>query len=268
MACRLCGVPQIANITGLGAAVENGGLLGRISTMIYKIGLCHTRLTFCQNRANLEFCQKHSLTDGDIKLLPGSGVNLQYHAYTEYPANTEPVIILFCGRIRKEKGIEQFLDAAVYFKEHPFGHLKTEFHIVGECEEAYEERLQLLTEQGVITYFGKQSDVRLYYRRAAITVLPSFYPEGMSNVLLESQATGRPVVTTNRVGCGETVENGVTGFIVLEQDSDDVIAKLTEFLEKSHTERAAMGLAARKKMEQELVVEAYLKAINNIEPKS
>ena len=86
IACAWCGVPQIANITGLGAAVENGGLLGSISTGIYCLGLRRARLVFCQNVDNLGFCKKHGITKGEVKLLPGSGVNLQYHSYTDYPS--------------------------------------------------------------------------------------------------------------------------------------------------------------------------------------
>jgi len=269
MACAWCGVPQIANITGLGAAVENGGLLGKISKTIYCIGLRRTRLVFCQNATNLEFCMKHGITKGEVRLLPGSGVNLQYHSYTDYPADDEPIRFLFCSRIRREKGIEEFLDAARYFQEHPTINVKLEFHVVGSNEDGYEARIRQLAEQDVIIYHGQQDDVRPFYRMAAMTVLPSFYPEGMSNVLLESQATGRPVLTTGRAGCGETVDNGVTGFIVNPQDSHDVVEKLTTFIRKPYEERVAMGVAARQKMEREfnrdLVVKAYLKAIENVE---
>jgi galacturonosyltransferase len=268
IACAWCGVPQIANITGLGAAVENGGLLGSISTGIYCLGLRRARLVFCQNVDNLGFCKKHGITKGEVKLLPGSGVNLQYHSYTDYPSETEPVRFLFCGRIRREKGIDEFLEAAKYFKEHPVIEHKIEFHVAGPCEEAYNERLRQMTEQGVVVYHGQQDDVRPFYRLAAMTVLPSFYPEGMSNVLLESQATGRPVLTTGRAGCGETVDDGVTGFIVKAQDCHDVIAKLITFMQKPYSEHVAMGVAARQKMEREfsrdLVIKAYLESIEKV----
>ena len=270
IACAWCGIPQIANITGLGAAVENGGLLGRISTAIYRIGLRRARLVFCQNATNLDFCMKHGITKGEVKLLPGSGVNLQYHSYTDYPADDEPIRFLFCSRIRREKGIEEFLYAANHFQEHPTTKdVKLEFHVVGPCEEGYETRMRQLAEQKAIVYHGQQDDVRPFYRMAAMTVLPSFYPEGMSNVLLESQATGRPVLTTGRAGCGETVDNGISGFIVKPQDSHDVIEKMTAFIQMPYSERVAMGMAARQKMEREfsrdLVVKAYLEAIKKIE---
>lgn len=269
MACAWCGVPQIANITGLGAAVENGGLLGSISTAIYRIGLRGARLVFCQNATNMKFCMKHGITKGEVKMLPGSGVNLQYHSYTDYPADDEPIRFLFCSRIRREKGIEEFLNAARHFQEHPIKDVKLEFHVVGPCEEGYEARMRKLAEQKTIAYHGQQDDVRPFYRMAAMTVLPSFYPEGMSNVLLESQATGRPVLTTKRAGCGETMDDGITGLFVAPHDSRDMIEKMTTFVRKPYSERVAMGVAARQKMEREfsrdLVVKAYLEAIKEIE---
>ena len=111
----------------------------------------------------------------------------------------------------KEKGIDQYLEAAKYIKnKYP----NTVFHIVGFCEEEYEGILKELNDQQIIQFHGMQKDVKQFYRIAHCTVHPSYYPEGMSNVLLESSSCGRPVITTNRSGCREIVDDGVTGYIV------------------------------------------------------
>ena len=73
-------------------------------------------------------------------------------------------------------------------------------------------------------------------------VLPSYYPEGMNNVLLESAASGRPIITTSRSGCGEIVDDAVTGFLVKEKDAGDLVCKIEKFLSMSFEERKAMGL--------------------------
>ena len=90
----------------------------------------------------------------------------------------------------------------------------------------------------------------------------------MSNVLLEACAAGRPVITTNRPGCGEIVDNGKTGFIVRQQDKEDVIEKVRLFLAKEYNERIQMGLAARAKVEREfdrkIVVNAYVDEIKTL----
>ena len=265
MACALTGVPQIANVTGLGAAVEYPGMMQKLTIFLYKIGMCKTWLTFFQNNDNMDFCKEHGMVKGKTQLIPGSGVNLEYHIKKPYPAETEPIRFLFMGRIRREKGIEEFLAAAERITKK---YDNVEFHVVGSCEGDYEGRLIDLQSKGVVTYHGRQSDVRPYYAMTACTLHPSFYPEGMSNVLLETCSTGRPIMTTMRPGCREIVEDGRNGFLVKQQDADDLIEKVEKFISLPYTERKAMGDAARAKAEREfdrqIVVEAYLNEINKI----
>lgn len=258
LAAALCKVPQIANVTGLGAAVEYPGLLQKFTILLYKVCMRKTHLVFFQNDANRQFCIQHGMVKGRTRLIPGSGVNLSFHSLKPYPQDSEPVRFLFISRIRREKGIDEYLAAAEAIrKDYP----NTEFHILGGCEGDYEERLRCMTEQGIVVYHGAQSDVRPFIANASCLIHPSFYPEGMSNVLLEACAAGRPVITTDRPGCGEIVDEGKTGFIVRQQDADDVIAKVHKFLSLSYDERKTMGLAARQKVEREfdreIVVKAY-----------
>ena len=265
MACALIGVSQIANITGLGAAVEYPGLMQKLTIFLYKIGMRKTWLTFFQNNDNMDFCKKHGMVKGRVLLIPGSGVNLQHHAKVPYPAESEPIRFLFMGRIRREKGIEEFLTTAERITK-KFDNV--EFHVVGGCEGDYEGRLLDLQSKGIITYHGSQMDVRPFIAKAACTLHPSFYPEGMSNVLLETCSTGRPIMTTMRAGCREIVEDGRNGYLVKQQDAEDLTAKVEKFLALPYAERKAMGEAAREKAEREfdrqIVVEAYLNAINSI----
>lgn len=169
------------------------------------------------------------------------------------------------GRIRREKGIEEFLAAAERITKK---YDNVEFHVVGGCEGDYEGRLLDLQSKGVVTYHGRQLDVRPFIAMTACTLHPSFYPEGMSNVLLESCSTGRPIMTTMRAGCREIVEDGVNGFLVKQQDAEDLIEKVEKFLALPYTERKAMGDAAREKAEREfdrnIVIKAYLKAIEDV----
>lgn len=263
MACRWCGVPQIANITGLGAAVEYPGLLQKITTFLYKLGMNKTHLTFFQNQDNLDFCNKLGIIPGRKNLIPGSGVNLSYHQSQPYPSESDSIRFLFVSRIRKEKGIDEYLAAAEHFAS-----AKVEFHVVGGCEGDYTARLQKLNDAGVIRYHGRQSDVRPFFTNAHCTIHPTFYPEGMSNVLLESCATGRPIITTDRAGCREIVDNGVNGFIVRQKDCEDLIEKVDQFLALSYDKKKQMGLAARAKVEKEfdrqIVVDAYLNAVESL----
>lgn len=265
MACAICNVPQLANVTGLGAAVENPGLMQKFTKFLYKVGMSKTTVTFFQNDANRRFCLKHKMVGGYTRLIPGSGVNLQYHVAKLYPEESEPTRFLFISRIRREKGIDEYLAAAETLKpKYP----NTEFHIVGFCEGNYESRIQNLHEKCIVCYHGQQSDVRPFLAQASCLVHPTFYPEGMSNVLLEACATGRPIITTNRPGCREIVDDGENGYIVKQQDKQDCIEKVGKFIDLPYEEKKAMGEAARKKVEREfdrqIVVDAYLKEIDNL----
>lgn len=266
MACQLCDVPQIANITGLGSAVENPGWLQKLTIVLYKVGLRKTNTVFFQNKANLSFCIQHKMVKDNGKLIPGSGVNLYYHAVQSYPSPEEPIRFIFISRLLREKGIEEYLTAAQEIK---YKYPSTEFHILGICEENYAERIEKLQKDGIIVYHGRQKDVRPFIGKCHCLVHPSFYPEGMSNVLLESCAAGRPIITTNRPGCGEIVEDGVNGFVVNERDGYDLARKINEFISLPYNKKREMGLAGRRKVEQnfdrKIVVEAYLNALSELE---
>ena len=265
MACAICKVPQLANVTGLGAAVENPGLMQKVTMLLYKIGMRKTTVTFFQNDANRQFCLEHKMVGGSTRLIPGSGVNLEYHTAILYPDESEPTRFLFISRIRREKGIDEYLAAAEALKpKYP----NIEFHIVGFCEGNYESRIQKLHDNGIVCFHGQQSDVRPFLAQASCLVHPTFYPEGMSNVLLEACATGRPIITTDRPGCREIVDDGENGFVVKQQDKQDCIGKVETFINLPYKDKKAMGEAARRKVEREfdrqIVVNAYLKEIEGL----
>lgn len=264
MACRMLKIPYIANITGLGTAVENRGLMQNITITLYRIAFKKINCLFFQNTENRQFFIDKSLAVDKHRLIPGSGVNLEHFNVLDYPSD-ETIEFTFISRIMKEKGIEQYIEAAEYIRnKYP----NTRFHICGFCEETYEDKLRILHNKGVIQYHGMQRDIREILAKTHCTIHPTYYPEGMSNVLLESAACGRPIITTNRSGCRETVDDGVNGFIVEQQNSRDLIEKIEKFLKLSYEEKRLMGLAGRKKVEKEfdrqIVVEAYMDEIGNI----
>jgi galacturonosyltransferase len=205
------------------------------------------------------------MVTGHNVLLPGSGVNLQYHSMQNYPAEKDPIKFVFISRLLKEKGIEEYFAAAeVIKKKYP----TIEFHVVGWCEDAYSEKLKELQDKDAIVYHGPVGDVRPMIGMANCTVHPSFYPEGMSNVLLESCAAGRPIITTDRPGCGEVVDDEINGFVVKQQDANDLVEKMERFINLPYEQKKQMGEAARKKVEREFdrnqVISAYLDTIKGL----
>jgi len=163
----------------------------------------------------------------------------------------------------KEKGIDYYLEMAKYIKDK---YPQTHFHICGFCEEEYQDVLSEYEDKGIITYHGLIMDVRDVLSYTHCTIHPTYYPEGLSNVLLESSASGRPIITTDRSGCREVVDDGVNGYMIKQKDTQSLIDIVEKFISLTNDERKEMGLAGRKKVEKEfdrqIVVDAYLSEVS------
>lgn len=263
--CGWLNIPYIANITGLGTAVECGGWIQKITLPLYRMGLRKAGMVFFQNAENQQFMLEHRVVKGAYGLLPGSGVNLEQYQLSEYP-DEGTVDFVFVGRLMKQKGIDQYLEAAMAIRaEYPY----TRFHVCGSMEESYQERIAELEKNGVIVYHGVVRDMAQMYKKVSCTVHPTYYPEGLSNVLLESCASGRAIITTDRAGCREVVDDGVNGYIVRQQDSLDLIEKIKRFLALTPEEQRQMGLNGRAKVEKEfdrrIVIDQYMREMERIQ---
>ncbi|OZQ61777.1 glycosyltransferase family 1 protein [Paenibacillus sp. VTT E-133280] len=264
MACKSLNIPYIANITGLGTAVENAGIMQKITITLYKIAFKKINCLFFQNSENMQFFIDNNIVVDRHRLIPGSGVNLEHFQVLDYPSE-DTIEFVFISRIMKEKGVDQYLEAAEYIR-HKYPN--TRFHVCGFCEEAYEDKLSLLQAQGIIYYHGMLRDIRDILKKIHCTIHPTYYPEGMSNVLLESAACGRPIITTDRSGCREIVDEGINGFIIEQRNSKELIESIEKILQLDYQTKKNMGLAGRIKVEKEfdrqLVNSAYLDEIMKI----
>lgn len=267
LACAIKGIPYIVNITGLGTAVENPGILQTLTVNMYRLAMRKAKCIFFQNEGNRNFFKSKNIRNDIHRIIPGSGANIKRFQPTDYPS-TGPIKFLFISRLMKEKGIEEYFAAAQYFRRI---RNDVEFHILGDCEEDYTTQLKALESDGVVIYHGQQNDVRPFLSEGSCLIHPTFYPEGMSNVILEAASTARPVITTLRHGCMEAVDDGVTGFLFKERDTQGLIAQIDKFLDMPIEARAEMGRKARSKMEREfdrqIVVDAYLDEIDIIRRK-
>ena len=120
--------------------------------------------------------------------------------------------------------------------------------------------------EGIIKYHGQQDDIHSFIKEAHATIL--LHHEGTANVLLESAASGRPVLASRVAGCIETFEDGVSGLAFEVKNTDSLVETISRFIALSHKQRASMGVSGRDKMEKEfdrnIVVNAYLEEISNI----
>lgn len=266
VACNRLGIPIITSVTGLGSAVENAGFMQKISIRLLRWGMKDSNHVYFQNAESLEFFNSHKIKLRSKSLIAGSGVNLSRFKLAPYPSLENPIRFLYTGRILEAKGIGLYLEAAKIIKER---YPQTEFHIVGIKDDIkYSSLVDEYSAKGIITFHGYQRDPRGFITGSHCQVHPTFYPEGMSNVLLESAAMGRPAITTDRSGCKEIVDDGVTGFIIPQQNQSALIDAIERFVNLSHIEKEAMGLRAHEKVathfDRAKVVEEYITKIEEL----
>jgi len=167
---RILKIPFFPNITGLGTAVEKESMLQKILINLYQVAYKKASCVFFQNEENYNFFKKKNIKIRNHHIIPGSGVNTSTYQLLDFPSN-DLTEFVFISRIMKEKGIDQYLDAAKYIrKKYP----DTKFHVLGFCEEAYEAELNRLQDEGVIQYHGMQNDVRKFHKISHCTVHPTY----------------------------------------------------------------------------------------------
>lgn len=259
--CGCMKIPYISTVTGLGSTFQKQGILLKVIVMMYRMGLKKAACVFFQNEENQRIFEQYHIKGRDSRLVRGSGVNLDRHTFEPYPQGEE-TRFLFVGRMMREKGIEELLKAA----EKLHGP-KVSFELLGYCDEDYEDRLKAAEKEGIIRHLGFDPNVHEYMKNASALILPTYH-EGMSNVLMEASATGRPVIASAISGCREIFEEGITGFGCKPKDADSLTEAIRKFLNLSIEERTRMGLMARKKMEREFdrrsVIDVYIKEINQL----
>lgn len=244
--CRLFKIPYAANITGLGTAFQGKGMLRKLVTLMYRVGLKKAKTVFFENVENLRiFIDEKIVKEEKTCLLNGAGVNLERFQIAEYPAENEKVRFLFVGRVMKEKGIDELFEAMRLLRADG---IDCALDVVGGCEEDYSDKLKRCENEGWLNFHGYQKDVRPFITAAHCFVLPSWH-EGMANTNLECAAMGRPVITSNIHGCLEAVEDGVTGFLCEKQNPVSLYGVMKRFCGLTFEEKKNMGLSARKRME-------------------
>lgn len=259
--CRLQNIPFFPNVTGLGSAVESKSYLQKVLIQMYKFAFKKASCIFFQNEENQKFFQQYRIVKGKYKLIPGSGVNLEKFKFSSYPEQSSYIKILFIGRIMKDKGIEELIEAAKIIKSKRKNVL---FDAVGFYEKAYATKAKKLNESKIIRFHGVQDDVQKFIKESNVVILPSYH-EGMANVLLEASSIGRPIIASSIPGCKETFDEGVTGFGIKPKNVESIVKVINKFIDLSYEKKKMMGISARKKMETKFdrkeVVSAYITEI-------
>lgn len=257
-------VPYIENICGLGTSLIGQGKIARLMATLYKHALKKANIVFFQNKSNYNFFIKKKIYSGNYAMLPGSGVDNKRYPLLPYPPQNK-IEFLFASRILKEKGINEYLEVAKILSK-KYDNLT--FHVVGPADNNYLSILEKADKAGIIKYHGKLNDLHNILTRIHCTVLPSYYPEGMANILLESASSGRPIISTSLPGCGEAIEDNVNGFLIKEKNSGSLQAAIEKFINLPYELKKQMGIKGREKMikefDRQIVTDKYLSEIEKI----
>jgi len=267
-AASLNGTKSINNIAGLGILFINESITSKIARFLYKISQSKASKLFFQNEDDRKlFLNKKITTTVETDRLPGSGVDLSRFIVSP-TSNDGTVRFLLIARMLYDKGIGQYVEAARVLKA-KHGH-NVELCLLGFLDvnnpsAVSKQDMQSWVDEGIVNYLGTSDNVEQEIAKVDCMVLPSYYREGVPKSLLEAGAMGKPIVTTDNVGCRETVDDGINGFLCEPRSSASLIEKLELIMNMTHVERLAMGEKSRIKIESEfderIVINKYLDAI-------
>ncbi|MDH1994810.1 glycosyltransferase family 4 protein [Aeromonas caviae] len=268
LAAKLCGVRTINNIAGLGILFINEGLTSKIARFLYKISQRFADKIFFQNEDDRELFLLNGMAKKEVTdRLPGSGADLA--RFTIVPSIDDGVTrFLLIARMLYDKGVGHYVEAAKILKE-KYGS-RVEFNLLGFLDvnnpsAVTKEQMQIWVSEGTVNYLGTSDSVETEIAKSDCIVLPSFYREGVPKSLLEAGAMGKPIITTDNVGCRETVDDGVNGFLCEPRSTASLVVQLERMIDMGYERRVAMGIKSRQKIEREfderIIITKYLETI-------
>ncbi|MGF1549992.1 MAG: glycosyltransferase family 4 protein [Sphingomonadaceae bacterium] len=270
LAAQLLGITVINNVAGLGIAYTGRGWLSSLVSTLYRVAFRRSHTVFFQNKGDRDrFLAAGIVGAGQARLLPGSGIDLEHFRprQGEGEERRGGPAFLMSSRLLWDKGVREYAEAArIVRRRHP----EARFWLLGFANPANPkavpaEAIEGWVAEGLIEFLGAVADVRPFVAAADCVVLPSFYPEGTPRALLEGAAMAKPLITTDRPGCREVVEDGLTGYLCAPKDALSLAEAMMCMIALTPPEREAMGERARRKAEKEfdekIVIDRYLEAI-------
>ena len=268
LAAKFAKVNGVVNaVSGLGGffAEDNKSMLAKVMPKVLKFS--HNRknllVIFQNNEDRTMYVKKGIISDSQARFIKGSGVNLQDFCYTPEPKEGKVKIIL-TARMIVEKGIFLLTEAAEKLRKEYED--KAEFWLVGGIDDhpgaITKEQLDMACDGKYIKWLGYRTDVKVLLQQSHIVAFPSYYMEGLPKSLIEATAIGRPIITTKSIGCKDTVDDGVNGFLIAPKEVEPLVEKLRLLIDDAAL-RQRMGKASREKAERDfsldVVVEKHLK---------
>lgn len=264
LAAKLTGVRGVVNaVSGLGALFSKDklGLMekGVLYVMRFSNRRKNVKVIFQNNEDKRLFLQCRVIGESQTEFIKGSGVDLDDFKYVPEP-ESETLKVVFSARMVRRKGVVEVIEAAERLRKDYEG--KVEFWLCGRlatnADAVPKEELEGRCDGKFIKWLDFQKDMKSILEQCHIMAFPSYYREGVPKSLIDACAIGRPIVTTNSVGCKDVVDDGVNGFLIPVKDSESLAEKLRILIEDKDL-RIKMGNAAREKAEREFALEGVVK---------
>jgi glycosyltransferase involved in cell wall biosynthesis len=246
-------VSFFALIPGLGFAFQGTGMMRKVLTKtvasFYRASLKNANGVIFQNPENRdEFINRHIARPEKCSVVAGSGVDLLHFSEADFPESAPTFLCI--ARLLGEKGLREYAQAAQIVKQR---YPDAVFRLLGSADPSPDgiplTEIHEWQNKRFVEYLGVTDDVRPYLYDSHIFVLPSFYGEGLPRSILEAMAVGRPILTTDNVGCKETVVQGENGFLVPVRDAEALAERMIWFIE--HRDQwQRMGQASRRMAEE------------------
>lgn len=253
LAARVLNIRSTAVVAGLGHVYTGNGIGNRIARSMYRLAMRFPEKVLVLNDANRDtLTRRRVVKPSKLILLPGGeGLDLDRYVPMPMPSNVKPVFLMI-GRLLYEKGYAEYVAAAEALRG------KAEFRLMGPLDDhpsaVRRETLENDVRRGVIGYTGYSPDVAAQVAGADCVVLPSWH-EGLSRVLMEGAAMGRPLIASDIPGCRETVDDGVNGYLVQPKNAGSLIAACRGFIALSRAEKERMAAASRLKAQRQFNID-------------
>ncbi len=271
LAARLARVRGVVEaVSGLGSVFSNEKvgmtMQGILSVIRFSNQRKNVKVIFQNHEDETLFLKYGVVKKEQIEFIKGSGVDLNEFKYVP-EQESETLKVIFTARMVKEKGILELIEAAERLRKDYEG--KVEFWLCGRlaanADAISKEELESLCDGKYIKWLDFQKDIKSILAQSHIMAFPSHYREGVPKSLIDACAIGRPIVTTNSIGCKDVVDDGINGFLVPVRDSEALAQKLRILIEDKEL-RVRMGKASRNKAEREFdirkVIERHLEIYN------
>jgi len=267
-ASAYCKIPSIIITTGLGHLFEFKNIAVRwITLFLYRIACFLTKEVWFLNSNDQDvFIYKRIVKKSKTRILKSEGINTDWFKPNQGKQNNSNPTFLFAGRILKDKGILEFIEASKIIKQ-KYPHIT--FEVLGFIDQSNPnsipyEQILIWQRENTIKYLGETSDVRPFLQKASCLVFPSFYREGVSRVLMEAASMETPIITTENVGCKEIVEHNRNGFICNPKNVNSLVQAIEKFVTLDPNEKLVMGKLGRLKMIREFDESIVLKTYDNV----